>query len=149
MLEFSCFTMASKMVHVQTQFHGSCLCCGVKYEGRSEIQAVSHCYCGMCQKAHGAAFGSYGRVPVNDFAVVQGHDLVRSYSSSPGVTRTFCASCGSPLTWHNAQGEFSAWVAVTLGTLDTPFAPAKHRLLHVESAALWNTCRDGLPRGED
>lgn len=116
---------------------GSCLCGAVRYEAYAEIRAVSHCYCSMCRKAHGAAFASYGAVPLAQFAITHGADQLRSYASSPGVERRFCATCGSTLTWQRTSGEFSDWICLALGTLDTPFTPARQRQVHAESAAAW------------
>lgn len=109
----------------------------VKYEIRSSIKAVSHCHCSMCRKAHGAAFGTYGSVPVGDFVVTHGAEVLRSRDSSPGVTRTFCSECGSPLTWHSAHGDTAHWISFSLGTLDTPFIPMKQRDVHLSSKASW------------
>ena len=90
----------------------------------------------MCQKAHGAAFGSYGSVRLGDFTVTAGRESLRCYDSSPGVTRTFCSRCGSPLTWYRAHGDTASWIAFTLGTLDTPFIPAKQRHQHQDCSPL-------------
>ncbi|MGS5085718.1 GFA family protein [Hydrogenophaga sp. A37] len=119
-------------------FLGSCLCGAVKYEVRSEIKAVSHCHCRMCQKAHGAAFGTYGSVPKDSFLFTAGTESLRSYASSQSVRRTFCATCGSTLTWHDSQGAWSSWIAFSLGTLDSPFIPRKHRHIHLESRPSWH-----------
>lgn len=126
---------------------GSCLCGAIHYEARAEIKAASHCHCSMCQKAHGAAFGSYGNVPVGSFAFTQGADLVRHRESSPGVTRSFCTQCGSPLTWHSEHGDAAAWISFSLGTLDTPFTPGKAlRSIHQESVPPWHVA-DGMHKG--
>ena len=117
--------------------HGSCLCGQVRYEIRSEVTAVAHCHCRMCQKAHGAAFGSYGSVPLEDFEITSGREFVRGHASSPGVLRSFCAACGSPLTWHQAEGEWRHWISIALGTLDTPFIPNKQRQVHAASRPSW------------
>src|SRR5690242_17932258 len=127
-------------------FLGSCLCGAVKYEVRSEIKAVSHCHCRMCQKAHGAAFGTYGSVPVGDFAITHGADVLRGRSSSSGVTRTFCSLCGSPVTWHSTHGDEASWISFTLGTLDTPFTPLKQRHIHLASKAPWHAADDASSR---
>lgn len=123
-------------------FLGSCLCGAVRYEVRSAIKAVSHCHCRMCQKAHGAAFGSYGSVPAADFVVSSGVDCLRERASSPGVMRSFCHRCGSPLTWRSSGGEWSSWVSFSLGTLDTPFAPVKQRHLHPDASPPWHSAGD-------
>lgn len=118
-------------------YQGSCLCGQVRYEARAEIKSVSHCHCSMCRKAHGAAFASYGAVPVAHFSITQGAERLACYESSPGVARRFCALCGSTLTWHRRTGEFSGWICLSLGTLDTPFVPAKQQHVHAECAVPW------------
>jgi len=92
----------------------------------------------MCRKAHGAAFGSYGSVPLGDFVVTDGADMIRGHQSSPGVVRSFCSGCGSPLTWHRTEGETADWISFALGTLDTPFAPARQRHVYLDSAVPWH-----------
>lgn len=130
-------------------FIGSCLCGAVRYEVRSRIKAVTHCHCSMCRKAHGAAFGTYGSVPVDDFVVTHGAEFRRSHDSSPGVTRTFCSSCGSPLTWHSSQGDAALWISFSLGTLDTAFSPLKQRNTHLSSKASWYAIDDFSSAGGD
>ncbi|MDZ7863754.1 GFA family protein [Acidovorax sp.] len=125
--------------HPQPSYRGSCLCGAIHYEARAEIKGASHCHCGMCRKAHGAAFGSYGNVPVGSFSFTRGADLVKHRASSPGVTRSFCPECGSPLTWHSEHGDAAAWMSFSLGTLDTPFVPAKAlRSIHADSVPAWH-----------
>lgn len=126
-----------KKITASNVLSGSCLCGAVKYEVRSEIKAVSHCHCRMCQKAHGAAFGSYGSVPSDDFLITSGAASLRSYASSPSVSRTFCMTCGSTLTWNDSQGAWFSWTAFSLGTLDTPFIPKKHLHVHLDSRPSW------------
>jgi hypothetical protein len=62
-------------------FLGSCLCGAIKYEARSEIKTAAHCHCRMCQKTHGAAFGSYGFVPTDDLVFTNGLDSLCSYTA--------------------------------------------------------------------
>ena len=66
-----------------------------------------------------------------------GREFVRGHASSPGVLRSFCAACGSPLTWHQAEGEWRHWISIALGTLDTPFIPNKQRQVHAASRPSW------------
>src|SRR5688500_20197942 len=69
---------------------GTCLCGAVRYEVRGPVSHVTHCHCAMCRKAHGASFGSYGRVERRDFVVLSGAADIASYRSSPHVHRSFC-----------------------------------------------------------
>ena len=100
-------------------YQGSCLCTAISYELLTTPKAVSHCHCSQCRKGHGAAFASYGSA----LRILNGAGHITTYSSSESVLREFCAQCGSTLFWSRSQGEFSDWVSIALGTLDTPFSP--------------------------
>ncbi|MFN4117264.1 GFA family protein [Acidovorax sp.] len=132
--------MTSAVLH-----QGSCLCGAVRYEVTAPLQAASHCHCSMCRKAHGAAFGSYATVRREHHRFVQGQSQVRSYPSSPHVTRQFCSVCGSPLLWHSSAAH-ADWVAVPLGTLDTPYTSPPQKHIHVASKAGWVIICDGYPQ---
>ena len=123
---------------------GSCLCGSVRYEVRGAVGRVSHCHCSMCRKAHGAAFATYGRVERNDFVLISGVADVASYSSSAGVTRTFCKQCGSNLQFISEKRPTT--LSLALGTLDDD--PDVHGSLHifVDSKAPWFEITDGLPQ---
>jgi len=67
------------------------------------------------------------------------------YDSSPGVRRTFCGDCGTPLTWEGVWGGRSV-IEVFISTLDDPnaFAPDRH-VFHGEKIR-WFDVADQLPR---
>lgn len=115
---------------------GSCLCGGVRYALASAPRAVTHCHCRMCRKQHGAAFATYGSVPLADLRYTAGEVLLTAYESSPGVWRRFCCVCGASLEWRGSA-RWPDWVSIALGTLDTPFQPAQTRHAHQASAACW------------
>ncbi|HSX69714.1 MAG TPA: GFA family protein [Pseudomonas sp.] len=123
---------------------GSCLCGAVKYRIDVPIESASHCHCSQCRKGHGAAFGSYATVPWSSFAWTAGEDSVARYSSSPGVTRTFCRHCGATLQWYSDAHPET--VGVTLGTLDTPLGVVPQKHIYTESKAGWYIIADGLPQ---
>src|SRR6185436_2611050 len=95
---------------------GSCLCKRVRFEIRGKLGRSSHCHCAMCRKAHGASFGTYAAVRVEDFKLIAGEELILRYRSSPGVDRTFCSRCGSRLQFISEK--LPGIVDVALGTLD-------------------------------
>ena len=123
---------------------GSCLCGSVRYEIRGAVGRVVHCHCSMCRKAHGAAFATYGRVERNEFALLSGAADIGSYSSSPGVTRTFCRRCGSNLQFISDKRPTT--FSLALGTLDVD--PSAQPSLHifVDSKAPWFQITDDLPQ---
>jgi hypothetical protein len=68
----------------------------------------------------------------------------RTYASSTDVERTFCAQCGTPLTYFHTRrpGE----VDVTLGSLDQPDRAAPMDHIWMADAAGWDQPADGLPQ---
>jgi hypothetical protein len=125
---------------------GSCLCGGVHYQIDGEIGPMAHCYCSMCRKQHGAAFGTYVGVKAADFRWVKGEELVASYQSSPGGQRGFCRTCGSnlPVLEPGAEEFF-----IPAGTLDDDpgVRPAVH--IFVASKAPWVEIDDELPQFDE
>ena len=76
---------------------GSCLCGRVAYEIAGPLTDVVNCHCGMCRKAHGAAFRTRATVQAADFKWTRGENHITWYCSSPGNYRGFCEACGTPL----------------------------------------------------
>lgn len=120
-----------------TPLTGSCLCGAIAYALRSTPQAVSHCHCRICQKAHGAAFATYGSVPAKDLVFTRGQEQLRSFASSPGITRCFCQQCGSSLSWHSQHYEEGAWISVALATLDSEFVVGRQRHVNRGAGMAW------------
>lgn len=127
---------------------GSCLCGAVQYEVRTPPKAISHCHCSQCRKSHGAAFASYGSVLRGDLRLLQGAEDIKAYRSSESVLRQFCTHCGSSLFWSKCQGEYSDWISIALGTIDTPFTSQKQKHIQVASKAPWHEIRDHWPQSE-
>jgi len=123
---------------------GSCLCGAIRYEIEGPMGPAGHCHCTMCQKAHGAAFGTYSRVQRKDFRVLSGAKHIRSYRSSAPIVRTFCDTCGSTLQYISASKPDS--FALALGTLDDDpgVRPVDH--IFVRSKAPWYEITDDLPQ---
>lgn len=114
---------------------GSCLCGAVRYEIRGDVTRTSNCWCTMCQKQHGAAFGPYANIATGALAFVQGEESITRYASSPGVERAFCKVCGSNLTWQ--MDAHRDRIAVTLGTFDTPYEGKVVHDLYIENKPGW------------
>lgn len=116
---------------------GSCLCGGVRYEIEGDLERASRCFCSLCRKQTGSAFGTYGFVPADRFRLLTGTDLIRSFHATRDVTRTFCGRCGSTLQWKRAGRD---GFSVALGTLDdNPDTLLAHDL-HVDEVPPWHGC---------
>jgi hypothetical protein len=121
---------------------GSCLCGKVRYEISGALYEMHHCHCGMCRKAHGAAFSTFIRVDAEGFRYSSGSDDVRTYPSSEPVTRQFCGTCGSNLTFAFAPMPQALWV--TAGTMDGDPGVRPEGHIFVASKAPWFEINDSL-----
>lgn len=79
---------------------GGCLCGRVTIETRGEPRFVSQCHCNSCRRASSAP--SVAWAGFRDEQVTLSGDNLRSFASSPGVSRFFCGVCGSPIAFRGA-----------------------------------------------
>jgi hypothetical protein len=126
--------------------HGSCLCSGVRYEIDGPVADMTNCHCGMCRKAHGAAYATVVTAQGKDFRYAQGEELVETYKSSPELDRVFCRVCGSSLAVIEPKtGE----VFVAAGTLDDDPGIRLESHIFVGSKAPWLDILDDKPRFDE
>jgi hypothetical protein len=121
---------------------GRCLCGAIRYRCGPLLYPPTLCHCESCRRAAGAH--TVGWLTVRQSELVHEAGVPQEYQSSPGVWRGFCARCGTPLTYRNAQrpGE----IDVTIGSLDAPgpVAPVDH--IWMQDAPAWDRPNDGLPQ---
>jgi hypothetical protein len=126
----------------RNEITGRCFCGTITFSAGPALYAATLCHCASCRRASGAHAVGWVTVAAARFEFARGKPRV--YRSSRDVTRTFCETCGSPLTYQHGQrpGE----IDITIGTLDAPgdFAPADH--IWMEDAAVWDRPADGLPQ---
>jgi len=105
---------------------GSCHCGAVRFVARFPSRFVSHCHCANCRRAHGAAFVTWAGFPDAQVEVTAGADRLREHASSPGVSRRFCADCGTKLFY--ASDRWPGETHVALAAFDEPVdrAPQGH-----------------------
>lgn len=118
----------------------SCLCGAVQFAVDGDLGEIGHCHCKMCQKAHGAAFGTYVSVRVDQVHIDAGEDLISRYASSPGVERTFCKLCGATLQFFEPDGKY---LGITAGCFDTPLPDRVDYEIWTSAACNWGS-REGL-----
>jgi hypothetical protein len=121
---------------------GGCACRKIRYQ--VEIgpgDPADYCHCRQCRQATGAPVAAWVQVPPERFRLTRGNPA--GYPSSPGITRWFCATCGSPLHMTDEAGKS---VGILLGSLDEPEAvpPTAHGWASARIA--WFDTRDELPR---
>ena len=119
--------------------YGSCLCGAIQYEAAGEPYNVTHCHCTDCRRSNAAAFVTWASFKRCDFRFTEGEPKQIEWA---GRTRTFCANCGTHLTFQSDAAE----IDVTVCTFSDPTLaiPADHTW--TEDQIPWATSNDNLPR---
>lgn len=120
---------------------GKCLCGAVKIEVVGEPLWVGHCHCPSCQKATSAAFATYAGFKKASVRIT-GEEL-RSFRSSPGVTRSFCEKCGSAVTFEGETWPDETHIHLVLMENAADFTPEGHT--YVRTRQPWVKMQDDLP----
>ena len=119
---------------------GGCLCAAIRYRITGVPLAQSICHCKSCRLASGAPSVAWVVVRHADFNVVSGRPS--SFRSSPDVTRTFCGTCGTPLTYQHDDSLDT--IDVTIATLDRPEQYPPTREIWIEHKVSWVTLNPNL-----
>ncbi|MGE0256017.1 MAG: GFA family protein [Alphaproteobacteria bacterium] len=120
---------------------GGCLCGAVRYAVSGPSYLTGFCHCRSCRRASGAPAVVWATYAEGDFAVTEGAPAV--FASSPGVARSFCARCGTPLAY---RADFlPGLVDVTVGSLDDPAAEPPTMHYWCAERLAWLRFADALP----
>ena len=95
---------------------GGCYCGAIRYEANGTPFNATNCHCSICRRTTGAPFVTWFSVSRGDFRLVKGEP--RRFNSTAQGVRSFCARCGTQLTFQHA--EFSDEIDVTTCSLDHP-----------------------------
>ncbi len=125
---------------------GSCLCGEVRYVAEEPAGPMAHCHCGMCRKAHGAAFSTILPVRSAGFQWLSGEELLSRFESSEGKLRWFCTKCGSQLI--STREAIPDTLLLRAGCIDRGYDSPPVAQGWVESAPPWNEISDELPQFE-
>jgi hypothetical protein len=123
-------------------FSGHCLCGAITYRCDAPPLWQMHCHCDSCRRATGAAFASF--FGMSDGAWSWTGDQPATHSSSPGVTRQFCPTCGTPMGYR--ADRFPGEQHFYAGTLDDPAAYTPTAHVHFAEHLPWANPQDSLPR---
>jgi hypothetical protein len=121
---------------------GGCLCGAIRYRASGEPRAKAICHCRTCRLATGAPSVAWVVWRASDFAFTRGQPT--RFASSPGIERTFCGQCGTPLTYQRIAEP--ATIDVTTVTLDAAndFAPTKE--IWTDHKLLWEPVNEAIPQ---
>lgn len=120
---------------------GGCYCGAIRYEADGECSNTMVCHCQSCRRVAAAPVVAWVTFSSSGFRFTRGTPT--EYRSSPPVARTFCATCGTPLTYRNDKHPGA--LDITTASLDEPgrFPPTHHSWLSDDLG--WVKFGDGLP----
>jgi hypothetical protein len=121
---------------------GRCLCKAVTYQVRGEPKWRAHCHCESCRRNVSSAFTTFFGVDYDKFEWTGVKP--KTYVSSPGVRRSFCGTCGSPMAFESERwpGEIHLYAASLEDS--SKFTAQGH--VHFAEAVPWVELGDKLPR---
>ena len=125
---------------------GGCLCGAVRFRVTDTPLSSIICHCRTCRRASGAPSVAWLTVARSDFTVLSG--VPTEFTSSAGVTRSFCSICGTPLTYKSDQNPDI--IDVTTVSLDDPSLVPPTREVWLEHKLSWeatNRALDQYPGG--
>jgi hypothetical protein len=123
-----------------TRLHGTCLCGGVKFEVEAEPDALRVCHCASCKKLSGGAGTVNFGVPPSAIRIVEGEELLQSFTPEGGSAKTFCRSCGANLFGGGWPDSERCSVRVT--TIEDPLDAKVGAHIYVRSVAPWESLPD-------
>ncbi len=121
---------------------GRCLCGSVDFEIDAPFLSVVNCHCESCRRQCSAPMTTYIGVPDTQWRWTG--DLPKVYISSPGVERTFCGNCGTPISFRSER--MSGVMHLYVAAMEKPedFEPKLH--VAYEEKLPWLKIGDDLPK---
>ncbi|WP_419762701.1 GNAT family N-acetyltransferase [Defluviimonas aestuarii] len=120
---------------------GRCLCGAVRFDFDGAPNWQMHCHCESCRRATASPFTSF--LAVNHAAFRWAGIPPAARDSTPGVTRYFCAACGTPMGYQSPSRAHE--IDLYAATLDDPTAYAPTGHVHWNERLPWLHLNDGLP----
>ncbi len=106
--------MTTKSVKDTAVLTGKCYCGAIRFSATQAPQTVAYCHCDSCRRATGGPMGAFAAL--DEALVTFTPNEGRQVSVVPGVSRTFCADCGSSLTGR--YDYLPGQVYISIGVID-------------------------------
>jgi hypothetical protein len=120
----------------EVEISGGCRCGAVRFSAKAVPMSSTVCYCQYCQHSFGAQSVAWVTFKSSEFSYTKGPPV--SHESSPGVTRTFCGTCGTSLTYSNSERPDE--IDVATATLDDPNAYPPEGIVFPSRKIAWDIC---------
>ncbi len=121
---------------------GRCLCGGIRFSYAGSPKWVAYCHCESCRRATSAPVAAWIGLERDQFAWDAGTPA--AFASSPGVTRRFCPTCGSPLSYEGER--WPTEIHVYAASLDDPASAVPRAHVNTDEQLPWFEVHDHLPR---
>ena len=125
-----------------TRLTGRCLCRTITFEVAASPLTVVYCHCESCRRSTSSPVTTFLIVRKADFAYTGGQP--KAFASSPGVTRSFCDRCGSPLAYETTGRPDH--IDLYVCSLDDPASVAPLAHVHAQEQLPWFEILDDRPR---
>ena len=124
---------------------GKCLCGATRYSVSGENLWTSLCHCESCRRQTASPVTGFFCVSADTLEL--NRDQMGTFNSSPGVTRSFCKNCGTPMAFETEErpGEVDLYAA----TLDDHSEFDGHHHSFWNERVSWLSIDDNLPKKVD
>ena len=113
-----------------------CACGAVQLEIDYPAFWAWHDHSQASRWAQGCAYATYVGTWKKRFRVVKGAKSIRQHEEEGGgATRSFCGTCGTPLTYERARAP--KWINIPRALFDTRTGREPRYHLHIEEAPEW------------
>lgn len=124
---------------------GQCYCGAITIHASGRPEAIAYCHCADCRRVTGAPVAAFAEFAAS--AVTFTPDDGRHVSVNAGVTRSFCATCGSPIAGRYDYLPGKVYIGVGILDQADELAPRLHA--HEAERLPWLHIDDDLERLED
>jgi hypothetical protein len=121
---------------------GGCYCGAIRYRASAAPISSLICHCQTCREVSSAPLVAWITFMQRDFELMA--DAPAILHSSANVVRTYCAKCGTPISYKSDQ--FPEEIDITTCSLDDPAAYPPTHHSWVSEALSWIKLADGLPQ---
>src|SRR4029077_19435190 len=113
----------SRSLMSEISLEGGCQCRAVRYRVAGQPLLAAICHCTMCRRANAAPVVAWAMYNVTQ---VQFVGLPKTYESSRGCLRGFCAGCGTQISF--IADSLPGLIDLPIGSLKDPgrLPPALH-----------------------
>ena len=123
------------------EHRGRCLCGDITFVARGAPIWVVHCHCRSCRLNTGSAMATFVGYRTEQVAFAGDRS---SFASSPGVSRCFCARCGTPVSFE--AEHYPGEIHLYIGAFDDPESLPARGHVHYDEHIHWLEIADELPR---